>query len=318
MYEQNLIKSIIDSITNSEASKYISSIILTGSLGRKEATYSNNDGALALKSDIEIAIVLKKINKSKLVLKELVKIKNSFSEDLNLMIFNEKRISKVHNFNYSFITPKYKTIFTYDLYNGSRTIWGEDYIAKGSVNLSQVDKYEAKRLVANRIAEMTYLTRTSPTNSYLISQWKGKVILAIVSAWLLCEDKYESSYHKQYENVVSCKEKINELLGDDFFENYKKVFNFLRKSGSSFEVSDQKLRYYVQCIDTYFRKFNICSPKVNSLSRTLKYFIKYAKTGFGYGLSNFENNILQSIITDYYKGSSNVYYDSKIWHEVLY
>lgn len=319
VYEKKLIKIITDSITNSAASKYISSIILTGSLGRNEATYSDNDGELSLKSDIEIAIVLKKLNKINFVLKEMLKIKKSFTEDLNLMILNENRISKVQNFNYSFISPKYKTIFTYDLFNGSRTIWGEDFIGKNAVNLSQVDKYEAKRLVANRIAEMIYLNSSSSTNkNFLISQWKGKIILAIVSAWLLCEDKYESSYHKQYDNLLSCKEKVKEVLSEDFIEDYKKVFAFLRKSGPIYEVSDQKLRYYVHCIDGYFANYNICLPKVNSVSRTLKYFIKYAITGFGYGLCNFENNILQSVITDYCTGSKNIIHDSEIWHKVLY
>lgn len=320
-YEKNLVDNVIDSIERHGGKNCLSSIILTGSFGRGEPTYvmdANRD--IQLKSDVEIALVFPKPAQKGNVETLIQKVSAEFTEDLNLMAVNEKRVRKAYNFNFSLRTPKYKTIFTYDLFNGSRTIWGRNFIGEKEITLDDVDLYEAKRLVANRIGELTYLqdTADSDKQDYLRMQWKGKLVLAVVSAWLICEGEYVSSYHGQYEKIKKRKEEAERVIGKDFFEEYDKVFNVLRENGEAYEVPDKILINYVKNMDQYFRKKEIKKPKVNSISRMMKHTLKYVKSGMGYGFLGFENNILQSLIFDFWKKSERLSMDADTWHKVLY
>ena len=320
-YQEKLIEKIIKKIEMNGGKDCLSSIILTGSFGRGEPTFVTDDeGILHLKSDIEIALVFPKTSQKKRVELLIKNVSSDFTEDLNLMPINEKRVKKAYNFNFSIRSPKYKTIFTYDLFNGSKTIWGVDFIGKKTVSLADVDIYESKRLVANRIGELVYLSNTVNQNeySYVRKQWKGKLVLAIVSAWLICEGEYVSSYHGQYEKVCEKNEKIKTLFGIEFLDEYKKVFHFLRDNGQAYEVEDELLCKYVRAIDKYFEKKQIKVPKVNSASRVLKYSIKYIESGVKYGVKGFENNILQSLISEYWTHSRNLIQTANVWHKVLY
>ena len=320
-YEECLFKRIITSIEKNGGNDCLSSIILTGSFGRNEPTYAlDSGGVIHLKSDIEIALVYPQCASKKKINTIIKNVSCEFEEELNLMPINEHRIKNMHNFNYTFISPKYKTIFTYDLFNGSKTIWGKDLIEQKCLPLEMVDMYEAKRLVANRIAEMVYLQSNSPEDHmfYLKTQWKGKIILAIVSAWLICEKEYSSSYHEQYKKFETYKDRAESTFGKGFYEDYRKVFCFLRECGEPYDIPDEIMVKYIKCTDDYLYDQNICKPKVNSISRNLKYFVKYYKTKSHYGILNFEDNILQAIITDYWMKSNKITYDAEIWHNVLY
>lgn len=320
-FEENLISHVIASINKHGGKSCLSSIILTGSFGRGEPTYIvDNKYELCLKSDVEVALVYPKFSQKKTVEQLIQTVSSEFEEDLNLMPISEKRIRKAYNFNFSLRVPKYKTIFTYDLFNGSKTIWGRDYIGEKNISLNDVDKYEAKRLVANRIGELIYLQNTADINNrdYLRQQWKGKLVLAIISAWLICEGEYVSSYHGQFEKVREDANKIERLLGQDFFKVYKKIFCFLRENGEQYEIPDKLLRSYVRNMDLYFNEKEIKSPKVNSLSRIMKYTLKYMRSGIKYGFRQFEANILQALITDYWNKSECIEGDAEVWHRVLY
>lgn len=321
VYEKELIKNVIASVEKYGGKNCLSSIILTGSFGRNEPTYAMDaDGNLKLKSDVEIALVFPKSSQKKLVEDLIRSVSSEFKEELNLMAINEKRVRKAYNFNFSVKVPKYKTIFTYDLFNGSRTIWGRDFIQEQTIALTDVDPYEAKRLVANRIGELTYLQNSANQEEikYLRLQWKGKLMLAIVSAWLICENEYVSSYHGQYNKASLIQTKLEKLLGRGFFTEYQKVFLFLRENGEAYEVSDRLLRKYVKNIDDYFKYKKLESPKVNSFSRSVKYGIKYLRTGRNYGYCKFENCILQALITDFADGVAQLREDAEVWHKVLY
>ena len=320
-YEDILLRDIITKIEKYGGRKCLSSIILTGSFGREEPTYAIGPGdSFELKSDVEIALVFPNPSDKKHVYQIIEKVSSEFEEDLNLMAINEKRVKKAYNFNFSLKSPRYKTIFTYDLFNGSKTIWGHDFLSETKVELEDVDIYEAKRLVANRIGELIYLQNVEDAEqrAYLRTQWKGKLMLAIVSAWLICEGEYVSSYHGQYNKAEALRAQMDKQIGTNFFENYSKVFGFLRDSGNEYEVEDYILCEYVKNIDAYFKSRNISKPKVNSISRILKYCIKYLKTGMQYGLFGFENNILQALIVDYHKQDSRCEQSADIWHKVLY
>ena len=321
VYEEKLIANVVASVEKHGGKSYLSSIILTGSFGRGEATYYLDfSGELQLKSDVEIALVFSKQSQKKCVEELIQRVSSEFTEDLNMMSIHENRVRKAYNFNFTLFVPKYKTIFTYDLFNGSRTIWGRDFIHEKLVALAEVDTYEAKRMVANRIGELVYLQNSSEVekSNYLRMQWKGKLVLAIVSAWLICEGEYVSSYHGQYNKIKAHAGEIKALLGARFLSEYEKVFSFVRKGGEAYEVYDQQLQNYVKCMDSYFCKKKISTPKVNSVSRLLKYTNKYLRTGMKYGLIQFEDNILQALITDYSCKSARLNEDAEVWHRVLY
>lgn len=320
-YEQKLIENVIYSIEKHGGRKCLSSIILTGSFGRGEPTYIvDREGNVQLKSDVEIALVFLDSAKKEVVNKLIAAVSSEFQEDLNLMPISERRVRNAYNFNFSVKVPKYKTAFTYDLFKGSKTIWGEDFIGKCSITLNDIDPYEAKRLVANRIGELVYLqgTAVEEEKEYLRIQWKGKLMLAIVSAWLICEKKYVSAYHGQYNIILELKADVEKLLGSDFVDDYKRVFAFLRESGTVYEVPDNKLRSYVNAINSYFKTCELKNPKVNSISRITKYYIKYVRAGIGYGLVHFENGILQALIDEYVDVSDKLINTADVWHRVLY
>lgn len=321
VYEEKMISSVVASIESHGGKGCLSSIILTGSFGRGEPTYSFNfDGELQLKSDVEIALVFSKSSHKKRVEELIQKVSSEFTEKLNLMAINEKRVRKAYNFNFSLCVPKYKTIFTYDLFNGSKTIWGRDFIGEKTIELIDVDPYEAKRLVANRIGELKYLQNASGNENveYLRMQWKGKLMLAMMSAWLICEGEYVSSYHGQYKKAKADTERIEKLLGKGFFAEYEKVFSFLRENGERYEITDKLLEGYVKNIDLYFKEKELDSIKVNSISRLMKYTVKYIRTERKYGYRKFEDNILQALITDFSNRSVRINEDAEVWHKVLY
>ena len=111
---------------------------------------------------------------------------------------------------------------------------------------------------------------------------------------------------------------MDSAIGKGFSANLSKVFYFLREDGEFYEVDDQLIRSYVQHIDIYLRKCGIKKPKVNSVSRYIKYALKYLKCKAPYGIRDFEDKILQYLISNYMNNDLSVVNASVIWHNVLY
>ena len=197
-YMKNLITNITKAVDNSPEKSGIASVVLTGSLGRDEGTFhfDENDN-LVLDSDIEVALVYKKGCKeqAKILKDKLIK---SFKEEMNPMTISLSRVENKYNFNYSIVKPKYSSIFMYDLYNGSKTIWGEELLKGKDVIY---DKYEAKRIVANRIGELTYIKHIEKASNKQITKWEAKLLLAIGTAYCIAQNKYKSKYRDQY-NII--------------------------------------------------------------------------------------------------------------------
>ena len=74
----------------------------------------------------------------------------------------------------------------------------------------------------------------------------------------------------------------------------------------------------MRTIDLYVKKKGISLPKVNSFSRIIKYRVKYMKTGMEYGCMQVENNILQALITNYYRAPKQLMKDAEVWYKVLH
>jgi len=315
LFEKELFDKIIISLREHEALPEIVSIIVTGSFGRHEETFSIVDNNEILISDVEIAIVYKKIEAKKILLKLLSSIEKEFVEELNFMLISERRIVKKMNFNYSLISNKKKTIFMYDLYNGSYTIFGKELIKDRFITISELDKYEAKRLVANRIGELIYLS----DNNKLSKQWKAKLILSIGSAWLILNNKYYSSYSIQYENVLYNKSIICGIFGNLFLNDYIKSFNYLRENGEEYDVNIVELKKYVACIIECLKNDHIYSSKVNSLSRYTKYCYKLLKTlNFKYNVFKFEEEILDNLLNEFVSNNKKLDETAKDWYNILY
>lgn len=321
-YEKELLKNILTAIENHGGRVCLSSVILAGSFGRDEPTYTfTEDGGFALKSDVEIALVYPKATYKKAVKKMIAEVSQEFEEDLNLMAIHERRVRKAYNHNLSFKTPKYKTLFTYDLFNGSKTIWGEDLISQKTVSLSEVDRYEAKRLIGNRIGELLYLQTTADSEERkqeLAMQWKSKLMLAIASAWLICEGLYVSSYRGQQQILEQKKEAVNDAFGEGFFEIYDKAFSYLRNNGAPHMVEDEKLRAFVKLANQYLINKNVGRSRTTTVSRWVKSCIRYIKTGMHYGLVGFADNILQALIDGFSAGAEDTETAAQAWRRVLY
>lgn len=311
--EKNLFFNILSVMKENGLEKLASSVILTGSFGRGEATYYSSPEGLELKSDIEIAVVY---TCSKRRIAEFVKsVSAKFPWELNLMPITPGRIKKVKNFNGGIITPKRKTLFTYDLYSQSITLWGEDYISKKRVEVSEIDTFEAKRIVANRIGELVYISDKKPEDIII---WKSKLMLASACAYLLLRGGYASSCKKQAEAVKARREEVSRELGGDFVSDYLGAFSFLREGGSAVDIDEEKLRMYAAGIDALFERYNIKKSRVTSLSRRAKYLFKYLKNGAPLGLAGFEEKIIDSLIRSFISGDNKIKETAGLWHEVLY
>lgn len=313
-YEQELFGKILSSLKEQGFEKYVKSFIVTGSFGRDEPTYHMSNGELTLKSDVEMALVCTNKNNMKAATKITEKTCNDFSEDLNFMIMKSSRLIKGYNFNFSIKPPRYKTIFTYDLYNGSKTIWGQDFLTSYKPTLESVDPYEAKRIVANRLGE--YLYNKKQNNADLDKIWLGKTIIAIGSAVLLLKGIYKTSYHEQKDLIETNKEQF-EFLGKEFVDSYLTAFSYLREGSKEFLLCEEELCRYVNLVNEVFEKRNLHHPKINSFSRILKYYLKYFNK---YKKIDFyiEDKTLSGLIKAFYIDKKSADTFAEIWHKVLY
>lgn len=319
-YISDLIQEIVLRVTAHPNADCVSSIIVTGSFGRNEPTFEKDEnGYLTLKSDVEVALVYDKFKDKKKVLQLMQEIESCFSELVEFMPFQKQRIIKAQNHNFAIIEPKYKSLFTYDIFNGSYTAWGIDYLSLKQISLDQVDPFEAKRIVSNRIGElMCFLNRGSAQYDDNYKRlWKAKVMLAIVSAYLLCNRAYVSSYHGQYDRIMQQRKEVVSTFGEKFLSDYESAFSYLRENSDSCEISDENLRKYVAAINTIFQKKGITKARINCLSKKLRSRVHYLKCGSNYGL-NFENNLYQNLINAYIENAGCVQNLANDWRKVLY
>ena len=309
--ESKIIENILIELKKINIFKYMESMILTGSFGRSEETFIENNGQIMLKSDIEIGLLPKNLYCFFKIKKILKKFNNVFDYDLNIMLITKRRIKNANNFNFSFFKPKKHSVFTYDLYNGSYTIWGVNLIKRKQIS---IDPYEAKRIVANRIGEL--LQKDIGTESYL--QWKSKLMLAIGTAYLILINCYTSKYIEQYDVIKNVSKELNSFFGNSFFDNYEKSFNYLRKDGVVFDLDESLLREYVFLIKRKIDDRNIKKNSINSFGRIIKYHFKYWKINHNPFVYNLEDKVLSELIGSYSLNLNNKFYYSKIWYSVFY
>ena len=84
------------------------------------------------------------------------------------------------------------------------------------------------------------------------------------------------------------------------------------------EINDRYLREYVKKINSLFAKYHINKPRINSMSRKLKYAIasfKYDKT---ISVFKCETIILDELIRGYISNNKNISNVADAWHNILY
>lgn len=319
-YTKDLIQEIVEKIISDQASKYILAIIVTGSFGRNEPMYERNpEGSLYLRSDIEIGLVYSNYYHVKDIYQLIDRVEKDTPEALELLLFQERRMRCVQNYNYSVGVPKKKTLFTYDVFNSAYTVWGKDYLKESEVCLNEVDMYEAKKIVANRIAEYCCFMHRGldvSLEDYQV-QWKAKILIAIGTAWLICIGKYKSSYADQYKIIASLKREAMDLFEGDFWEDYSNAYQYLRKGGSIYNISDVHLRHYAKKINMVFNEMHLTKSRCKSLSKNIRMWKRFLSHGLKYGIG-FEDKIYQLIIDYYIDDNPAIQRLSKDWFNILY
>ena len=152
----------------------------------------------------------------------------------------------------------------------------------------------------------------------LRKQWTAKLMLAIGSAYCIITDKYESPYAKQMEVIESDANSLSQTFGKSFVRDYKNAYLFLRKGEKYVEINDRYLREYVKKINSLVAKYHINKPRINSMSRKLKYAIasfKYDKT---ISVFKCETIILDELIRGYISNNKNISNVADAWHNILY
>lgn len=313
-YEKTLFSDIVSAVMQHEYSSYIDSIVLTGSFGRGEPTYLFEGDDFTLKSDVEIALVF--TNHQEKIYKVIKAVKPNFKEDLNFMTIRKQRVVRKFNFNYGIVSPKYNTIFMYDFYNGSKVLYGNATNIEYGIDIDWLDPYEGKRIVANRIAEMVYLSKFQ--DKYTNMQWKCKIVLAIVSAWLMQKKLYVSSYFAQRNAVREHEKEFTSIYGKDFLSMYYKAFSLLRMAGEMFEFDDKLLHESVTVFYEDNKEFYSKKSNTTGLVRHMKIILKYIKKYKNLNIFNLEDRILDSIIRYYCEDSEELEDMAEMWHNVIY
>lgn len=317
-YVGNLIEKIVIKINQYPESKGLASVVLTGSLGRDEGTFhlSDDGSKLVLDSDVELALVYK-IGRKKSAEKIKRRLIADFDEEMNPMTISESRVKNGYNFNYSLVKPQYSSIFMYDFYNGSKTIWGKDFLAQESATY---DKYEAKRIIANRIGELAYLeiNTNGDNNSKILKQWEGKLLLAMGSAFCILENMYMPKYKSQRDYVVSQKSRVESIFGENFVADYDMAYLFLRKGEPNFGIQREKLREYVNNSKKLFREYEVYLPKINSFSRKLKYAVACVKTRANLNPFTCEEDIIDFLIYAFSSNNDSMPEIAQNWRNILY
>lgn len=302
-YDENLIKRLKAALNEVGAAKAAVSVILTGSLPRGEAT--RLDGKLL--SDVELAVVYSGLPFK--VKRLAARMAPLFKEELNIMPLSLRRVRRGLNYNGGALRPKKLTIFTCDLYNGGRVIWGKDVLDAGRADCAAVDIYEAKRLTANRIGDM--LTAESGD----APRQRCKLALAVADAWLLLGGSYKPFSAARKELLDERRAAFEADFGADFASLCDGAYAFLRGGGPFFDVPESALRAAVLALEPRLEALRRC--RVNCLSRRLKIRIKYILASKRLGPTDIENAVFSRLIADFAasRGESET---AELWRKVLY
>lgn len=316
---EKLLGNIVKNITEDKLGKYISAIIISGSFGRGEPTYRIENGNIVYESDMEMVLVYTNwvnLFRIKKFSKEII---NRFPQfELELIPISASRLTHVRNHNYSLLRPKKITLFTYDFYNGSRTIWGREYL-NHTVTIEKIDSFEGKRIIANRVAELVYVRSQHGTIEEQ-HRWLAKTILALGTAYLIEKKIYKSAYHEQEETLNSCELSLS-ASGRDFLILYKKAYQYLREGvmENSFFPYENHIKKYIKQAYDYYSARGVHSSHTNCayiIIREAMLLLKYDHKDWKY-IFNPKELILNNMLISYASNSDESEKWAQLWKNVL-
>lgn len=319
-YSNDLVNDIVERVVAHKDSRYIWSIIMVGSFGRNEPTFDvHDDGSFYLRSDVEILLICKNMHHERKLLPLIREIEGQYKEALEFMAFPIRRLRLVQNFNFAILKPRYKTLFMYDIINSGHTVWGDDYLKDIKVELDQVDLYEAKKIVANRIAEYIRVMDRGldiSLKQYQI-QWRAKTLLAVGTAWLMLKGEYVSSYRGQFEEIKKNTKELEKEFGKEFCNDYMESYEMLRNNGEKYDVGDIKLRKYIAIINQRFRNSKLNHSKCLCTSKRIRMAKRYLGYRLKYGI-RFEDNIYEQLIDYFVTNKDDLMEIANDWYNILY
>lgn len=316
---QKLLDSIVNKIRETGLIKHVDSIIISGSFGRNEPTYHIENGQIIYESDMEMILVYNNWFNLFNIKKQSDEIKKCFPElDLELIPISASRLDKVRNHNYSLFTPAKKTLFTFDFYDGSRTIYGKEHL-KNKVKIEDVDNFEGKRIIANRVAELVYI-RNHNGSLEEQNRWLAKIVLSLGTAFLIETREYKSSYHNQLE-AIGMSKSVSTAFDNEFINIYIKAFDYLRegKKTTSFIAYEPSIKEYVGIAYEYYKKNKVNKSMTSTayiLTREAILLLKYDKRFFRC-VFNPKELILDNVIHSYIEDKSNMAKWAEMWKKVL-
>lgn len=316
---EKLLDTIVKNISENELGKFVSSIIISGSFGRGEPTCHIENENIVYESDMEMVLVYTNWVNLFRIRKFSKEITDRFPQfELELIPISASRLTHVRNHNYSLLRPKKKTLFTYDFYNGSRTIWGREYL-NHVVTVEEIDPFEGKRIIANRVAELVYVRSRQGTIREQ-NRWLAKIILALGTAYLIEKKSYKSSYQDQKKTLNTCELSLS-AQGRDFLILYKKAFQYLREGivGNSFLPDENHIRGYIKRAHDYYSAKGVHASHTNCAYITIReamLLLKYDSKNWKH-IFNPKELILDNMLTSYASNSGESERWAQLWKNVL-
>ena len=314
-----LLDDIVSKIKRTDLTKYTGSIIISGSFGRNEPTYHIEEGKIVYDSDMEMVLAYRNWRDMIFIKQHSAEVIKCFPEiKLELLPISAGRLKNTRNHNYSLLSSKKKTLFTFDFYNGSRTIWGTEYL-NSQVSINDVDSFEGKRIIANRVAELTYV-RQHHSSAEEENRWLAKIILAVGTAFLIEKREYKSSYHEQ-QLKIKANQSIRSIFDDNFLPLYTSAFKYLREGEGSVRFGDyeKNIKKYVTVAYDYYKDKDIHKSNTNCAYITireamllLKYDIRYYRY-----ILNPKELILDNVLLSYINNSDDIVQWAEMWHKIL-
>lgn len=312
IYRERFLEEILIAFEKDGITEKLDYLILTGSFGRNEPTFIQENDTIKYLSDLEIIFAPKRKNAFSIDLIDELNKKYSkqFCIEFNIMLFSKKRIEKRLNYNHT-LKNKYVTLLTYDVFKGSKFIIGN---ANEREDSFIIDKYEGKKLICNRLAEW-YINKE---NGDMLSdlQWKSKILLAVSTAYLVFNDSYASSYKKQNQLF----NEINVLFDNEQTSIINNAFDFLRVSGKPYRVTEDDIR---KIIKIFLSKYDL---KIKSKTQRLVFKLKVAKRAIGkkrlsyaFTCGGVVDKIYENLLYSFLE-QDTVCFDKycKIWKELIY
>ena len=172
--------------------------------------------------------------------------------------------------------------------------------------------------MANRIGELTFTREDQTHNDRQVKQWEGKLLLALGTAYCIMCDAYKSPYSAQYQFIVDNKDKVESTLGLGFVEDYTQAYSYLRLGINIYNVDSGRLNGYVERLNTAMNSDDYTKPKINSISRKIKYALACIIKKASLNPLTCETEILDNLIHCYITKDSNISKYSRCWKNIIY